>query len=141
MLFRSTTAVVNIYAVSSTDAKAVLKAVPYDYKPVSCLVPLEYVLTQLLANTVLNPVISVWVEHQQVLILATKGKEIISRGTYLHTGDEADFVEWLISNKYIQNVFDLVKRQEVDQEVSLLVWGESYRHIQRSIEQIGRAHV
>jgi len=139
--YKDKSAVVNIFALSSADASEIIKTVPHTTKPVSCIVPLEYVLTQLLANTVENPVISVWVERQQVLVLATKGKEIISRGTYKQQGDDGEFIEWLISNKFIQNVFDLVNRQEDNPEISLLVWGESYRNLQKTIQERLNIHI
>ena len=129
--FNGKSAVVNIYVLSSADASDILKTIPHSSKPVSCLAPLELVMTELLANTGTNPVISVWAEHQQILILVTKGKEIISRGSYKHTGVEAEFTQWIISNNYIQNAIDLVKRQVGDkEEMSLLTWGKSYRLIE-----------
>jgi len=134
--FNGKSAVVNIYVLSSTDANDILKTIPHSSKPVSCLAPLELVMTELLANTGTNPVISVWAEHQQILILVTKGKEIISRGTYKHTGEETEFAQWIISNNYIQNAIDLVKRQVGDEEeVSLLTWGKSYRLLENVLIQ------
>ena len=134
--FNGKSAVVNIYALSSTEASEILKSVPYSSKPVTCLIPLELVLTELLAKTGTNPVISLWAEDQQILILVTKGKEIISRGTYQHRGEEAEFAQWVITNKYIQNAIDLVKRQEGDEEeLSFLTWGKSYKLLENILVQ------
>ena len=133
--FDGKSAEVNLYALSSTDSNSLLKDVEYSKKAITCFVPLESVITELVHDVTPNPVVSLWVENQQILVLATKGKKILSRGSYKHDGKKTDFFQWLIDNKYVQNALDMVKQQEPSQDVSLLIWGESYRILQNRLHK------
>jgi len=150
--FDGKTADVNVFALASEETKTILENIPHEEKPVSCVVPLEYLIVELLNDTGDNPVVSVWIEHFQVMMLVTQGKEVISRAVFEYPEKESktedkekekkekekkekEIVQWLINSKHIQNTLETVKRQTPDKEVSLLIWGDSYKLLQDTLDQ------
>lgn len=133
--FNGDSAVVNLYVLSPGDATEIINGVPHDTKPVHSLIPLEYVLTELLSDTFKNPVVSVWGDSKQVLILTTRGKEILSRMVYAYDSRENEIDDWLLANEYIQQAMASAKRISPDEDVSLLVWGEYYKRLQETLQR------
>ena len=48
--FQGEVARINLFVLSATDSEKIISHVPHRSKPVSCLVPLEFILIKLLAN-------------------------------------------------------------------------------------------
>lgn len=129
--FNGEEARINLYILPGDEAHDLLNKIPHTTSPVACVAPLESVLTQILANTVKHPVVSVWADSQHVLILATKNGEILSRYVANHESNEKTIGHWLVKNDYLQSAIDSVKRQIPDQPVSVLVWGQYYHQLQK----------